>query len=62
MSKNALPEFSVPSDWFGRRVIISAEYLNSLAAVYVDGQKVGEIRFPGDELEITSACRLASKP
>jgi beta-galactosidase len=49
-------EFTVPRDWAGRRIVISAEYLNSYAAVFVDKNKVGEIRFPAGELDITSAC------
>jgi hypothetical protein len=48
-------EFTVPSDWGGRRVVLRADYLNSFAAVYVDGKRAGEIRFPGGEVEITSA-------
>ncbi len=50
-------EFSVPEDWAGRRMVIAAEYVNSLATVYVDGRRAGEIRFPGGELDITVACR-----
>ncbi len=33
------------------------EYLNSYAAVYVDGKKAGEMRFPGGEVDLTSLCR-----
>jgi hypothetical protein len=50
-------EFTVPSQWTGSRVTLSVEYLNSYAAVCVDGSKAGEIRFPGGEADITSACR-----
>ncbi|MGI8601377.1 MAG: glycoside hydrolase family 2 TIM barrel-domain containing protein [Verrucomicrobiales bacterium] len=50
-------EIAVPSDWAGRRVAIRAEYLNSYAAVFVDGKRVGEIRFPAGELDVTSSCR-----
>src|SRR5262249_49432672 len=39
-------EVTVPEGWAGRRITLSAEYLNSLAVVYVDGQKAGELRFP----------------
>ena len=34
-------------EWAGRRIALTAEYLNSYAAVYVDGKKAGEMRFPG---------------
>ena len=36
-----------PREWAGRRIASAAEYLNSYAAVYVDGKQAGEIRFPG---------------
>ena len=31
------------------------EYLNSFAAVYVDGKKAGEMQFPAGEVDLTSA-------
>jgi hypothetical protein len=49
-------EIAVPGDWAGRRIAVRTEYLNSYAAVFVDGKKTGEIRFPGGELDITSSC------
>ena len=49
--------FSVPNGWASRRVTIECEYLNSLAVVYLDGQRVGELYFPGGELDITTSCR-----
>jgi beta-galactosidase len=54
-------EVSVPSEWTGRRLVLSAEYLNSFAAVWVDGQKAGEIRFPGGEVDVTALCRPGEK-
>ncbi|HEY3757616.1 MAG TPA: glycoside hydrolase family 2 TIM barrel-domain containing protein [Opitutaceae bacterium] len=50
-------EFKVPADWSGRRISIHAEYVNSYAAVFVNGARVGEIRFPGGDLDLTSVCR-----
>jgi len=50
-------EFRVPDNWANRRITLCAEYLNSYAAVYVDGERAGEIHFPGGDLDITSACR-----
>jgi hypothetical protein len=50
-------EIAIPAAWTGRRIAVCAEYLNSYAAVYLDGKRVGEIRFPAGELEVTSACR-----
>ncbi len=54
-------EIDVPAQWDGRRITLSTEFLNSLAAVYVDGQKAGEIAFPGGELDLTAACRPGVK-
>lgn len=50
-------EISIPRQWTGRRITIHVEYLNSHAAVYVDGRHVGDIVFPGGELDITDVCR-----
>lgn len=48
---------TIPGAWQGRRIAVSAEYLNSYAAVFLDGRKVGDLYFPSGEVEITSACR-----
>ena len=62
----------VTAAWYQREITIprrvgrpphalSAEYLNSFAAVYVDGKKAGEMRFPGGEVDLTArAARAAS--
>ena len=50
-------EITIPAAWTGRRIALSAEYVNSLAIVYVDGAKVGQIRFPGGEVDLTAQCR-----
>ncbi|NQV34744.1 MAG: hypothetical protein HQ515_18765, partial [Phycisphaeraceae bacterium] len=50
-------EIVVPVAWAGRRITISAEYVNSHATLYLDGKDVGSIVFPGGELDITDACR-----
>ncbi len=54
-------EFSVPPSWAGRRVLLSAEYVHSLADVFVDGKQAGEIRFPAGEVDLTAVCRPGSK-
>ncbi|HLX65176.1 MAG TPA: glycoside hydrolase family 2 TIM barrel-domain containing protein [Planctomycetota bacterium] len=54
-------EFTVPADWAGRRVVLSVEYLNSVATVYVDGKKIGNMRFPAAELDLTAAVQPAGK-
>lgn len=50
-------EFSVPAAWGGRRITLHLDTLNSHAVVYLDGERVGEARFPAGELEITRWCR-----
>src|SRR5262245_34394503 len=54
-------EITVPEGWAGRRVVLSAAYLNSFAVVYVDGKKTGEVRFPAGALDLTAACRPGGK-
>jgi beta-galactosidase/beta-glucuronidase len=49
-------ELTVPRDWTGRRITLLAPYLNSYAAVYVDGKKAGEMRYPAGELDLTGSC------
>ena len=50
-------EFTVPREWAGRQIAASFQYLNSYAAVFVDGKKAGEIRFPAGDLDLTSHCQ-----
>jgi beta-galactosidase len=50
-------EITIADNWTGRRIAVSAEYLNSYAVVYVDGRRAGELRFPAGEVEIGSLCR-----
>jgi hypothetical protein len=54
-------EMTVPADWAGRRIALAADYLNSVATVYIDGKKVGKLCFPGGELDLTSAVQPGSK-
>lgn len=50
-------EVTVPAEWRGRCISLDVEYLNSLAQVFVDGRKVGELRFPAGELDVGPACQ-----
>jgi beta-galactosidase len=50
-------EISVPETWAGRRISARFEYLNSFAAVYIDGKPAGEVRFPGGEVDLTHVCQ-----
>lgn len=54
-------EITVPANWTGRRISLAMEYVNSAAVVWVDGQKAGEIRFPGGELDLNGFCRPGGK-
>ena len=48
---------TIPQNWGGRRIALEVEYLNSYAAVYVDGRKVGEIRFPAGQADLSAVVR-----
>lgn len=54
-------EITIPGNWTGRHLALQAEYVNSYAVVYVDGVKVGDMRFPSGEVDLTSACPPGSK-
>ena len=54
-------EITIPNNWAGRRISLATDYLNSFAAVYVDGKKVGEMQFPSGEVDLTAACPAGSK-
>jgi len=49
-------EITIPREWAGCRITVYAEYLNSFAVVYVDGKRVGEMRYPWGEVDVTSVC------
>lgn len=48
---------TIPQDWTGRRIALELEYVNSFAAVFVDGHEVGEIRFPAGQVDLSEAVR-----
>jgi hypothetical protein len=54
-------EIELPASWAGRRIALRLEYLNSLAIVYLDGQRAAEVRFPGGEAELTPVCRPGAR-
>ena len=54
-------EITIPANWAGRRIALSAEYVNSFAVVYLDGKRAGEIRFPAGEVDLTTLCRPGRK-
>ena len=50
-------EITVPHERADRRVTLQAGYVNSYAVVYLDGARVGEMRFPGGDIDLTGICR-----
>lgn len=48
--------FTIPTEWVDREIVLQAEYVNSLATVFINGQKVDEIVFPGGEVNLTQFC------
>ncbi len=46
---------TIPTNWAGRRIVLDLEYLNSYAEVFVDGHKVGQIRFPAGQVDLSAA-------
>jgi beta-galactosidase len=54
-------EITVPAAWAGRRIVLRTEYLNSFAAVFVDGKRIGEISFPAGEVDLGASCRPGEK-
>jgi len=50
-------ELTIPGDWTGRSILLDCEYLNSYAAVFVNGAKAGELHFPGGEVDLSEVCR-----
>ena len=54
-------DFSVPNDWKGRRITLSASYVNSLASIYVDQALVGNIAYPSGEVDLTKWALAGSK-
>ncbi len=50
-------EISIPSEWEGRRIVLTAEYVNSFATLFIDDQRVGELRYPAGQIDLTAVCR-----
>src|SRR5215472_5747183 len=50
-------EIAIPASWSGRRIVLAADVLNSYAAVYVDGERAGEMRYPAGEVDLSRWCR-----
>jgi hypothetical protein len=53
-------EITIPADWTRRLFAVRFDYVNSYAAVYLDAKRMGEIRFPGGEVNLSSVCQPGS--
>ena len=51
-------EFTVPESWSNRRIILSLEYVNSSALVFIDGVKAGEEVVTSAQFLIDSESKL----
>lgn len=54
-------EVSAPREWANRRIALYADYINSFGVVYIDGKRVGEMRFPSGEVDLTAVCQPGGK-
>ena len=50
-------EVAIPAEWAGRRITLSAECINSFAAVFVDGVEAGQMRYPAGEVDLSAFVR-----
>lgn len=46
-------EVEIPAGWRGRRILLSADLVQSCAEVLVDGVKAGELYYPGGSVDLT---------
>ena len=49
-------EISIPDNWARRRIVLSLEYLNSSAVIFINGTRAGQILFPEGEVDLTPLC------
>ena len=54
-------ELTIPPNWKNRRISIQAEYVNSLATLFVDGKQAGHISFPSGSIDITGVVHPGEK-
>ncbi len=50
-------QIHIDPTWNSGQVLVAADCLNSYAAVFVDGERAGEMRFPTGEVDITAFCQ-----
>jgi hypothetical protein len=49
-------DISIPDEWRGRRITLSADCVNSYAIVFANGERAGEMRYPAGEIDVTPWC------
>ena len=49
--------FKMPAEAKGRRVALALDMVASRATVYLDGQRAGEVRFPGGEVDLSPLAK-----
>lgn len=47
----------IPADWAGKRVVLDFRRIEGDALVWINGDRIGELRRPGGELDVTSHVR-----
>lgn len=50
-------QVSVPAGWVDRRILLSFDFPQTAATVFVDGQPAGEVRWPAGALDLTDRLR-----
>ena len=48
-------EINIPANWTRKQILLDFEMVQTHAAIYIDGKQVGDILFPGGEVDITPA-------
>ncbi|MFA6294065.1 MAG: hypothetical protein WC637_19910, partial [Victivallales bacterium] len=54
-------KLEIPADWAGRRILLSIEQPSNVAKAFINGVTVGEVAWPGGELDITGKVKPGAK-
>lgn len=50
-------ELTVPSSWAGREIVLSFDRIATDAEVWLDGERLGPVSWPGGEISLTAASK-----
>jgi hypothetical protein len=50
-------DLTVPAAWSGRAIFLDLQRVSTDAAVFIDGQEIGRLAWPGGEVDLTAAVR-----